>query len=95
MSDLSTETPERGQGGSDGPGGAGGSRGKGDRPALPARIALFIRQVIAELRKVIWPTRRELVTYTWVVIVFVVVAAAIVAVLDLVFTRAVLAIFGD
>ena len=34
---------------------------------LPARISLFYRQVIAELRKVIWPTRKELVTYTTVV----------------------------
>ena len=58
------------------------------------RIALFIRQVVAELRKVIWPTRRELVTYTVVVIVFVAVMAAIVAALDYVFTRGVLVIFG-
>jgi len=41
-------------------------------PGLFARLGTFYRQVIAELRKVIWPTRRELITYTWVVIVFVV-----------------------
>ena len=29
-----------------------------------ARIALFIRQVIAELKKVVTPTRRELFSYT-------------------------------
>src|SRR5690348_919165 len=34
--------------------------------------ALFIRQVAAELRKVIWPTRNELVTYTVAALVFVV-----------------------
>ena len=56
--------------------------------------ALFLRQVIVELRKVIWPTRKELITYTTVVIVFVVIIAAIVAVLDYVFTMGVLAIFG-
>ena len=39
--------------------------------ASPARISLFYRQVVAELRKVIWPTRKELVTYTTVVLVFV------------------------
>jgi preprotein translocase subunit SecE len=71
-----------------------GSADSGDRPPLPARIALFYRQVIAELRKVIWPTRKELVTYTWVVIIFVVVVASIVAVFDLVFTKGVLRIFG-
>ncbi|MCU0283467.1 MAG: preprotein translocase subunit SecE [Candidatus Nanopelagicales bacterium] len=50
--------------------------------------------MVAELRKVIWPTRKELITYTWVVIVFVAVVTAIVGVYDLVFTRLVLQIFG-
>lgn len=61
---------------------------------LFARIALFIRQVIVELRKVIWPTRKELVDYTVIVIVFVSIIAAIVAVLDYVFTKGVLFVFG-
>ena len=41
------------------------------RPGLFARIALFFRQVVAELRKVVRPTRTELITYTSVVLVFV------------------------
>jgi len=64
------------------------------RPGLPARLALWVRQVIAELRKVIWPTRKELITYTTVVLTFVFVIAVIVSVLDIVFTKAVLAVFG-
>ncbi|HEY6740527.1 MAG TPA: preprotein translocase subunit SecE [Actinopolymorphaceae bacterium] len=48
-----------------------------------ARIGLFIRQVIAELRKVIWPTRQQLMTYWAVVLVFVLVVIGIVSVLDL------------
>ncbi len=67
---------------------------KDKRPSLPARISLFYRQVIAELRKVIWPTRTELITYTSVVIVFVVIIIAIVFALDFAFGKAVLAIFG-
>jgi preprotein translocase subunit SecE len=59
-----------------------------------SRLALFIRQVIVELRKVIWPTRKELIAYTVVVIVFVSIMAAIVAGFDYVFTQGVLAIFG-
>jgi preprotein translocase subunit SecE len=59
-----------------------------------ARMTLFVRQMIAELRKVIWPTRKELITYTWVVIVFVTIITAIVGVYDLVFTRLVLQVFG-
>ncbi len=61
---------------------------------LPARISLFYRQVIAEMRKVIWPTRKELVTYTTVVIAFVLVVIAYVTALDFGFSKAVLAVFG-
>ena len=70
------------------------SRAKAERKPLPARISLFYRQVIAELRKVIWPTRRELITYTSVVIVFVMMVIAYVSVLDFGFAKAVLAVFG-
>ena len=59
-----------------------------------ARTTLFLRQMVAELRKVIWPTRRELITYTWVVIVFVTIVTAIVGVYDLLFTKLVLWLFG-
>jgi preprotein translocase subunit SecE len=58
------------------------------------RIALFLRQVIAELKKVVWPTREQLITYTTVVVVFVTVLALIVATMDFGFTKAVLKIFG-
>jgi preprotein translocase subunit SecE len=56
--------------------------------------ALFVRQVIGELRKVIWPTRRELRTYTVVALAFVITMAAIVTVLDLGFAKLVTAAFG-
>ena len=54
----------------------------------------FLREVVAELRKVIWPGRRELIAYTTVVIIFVALIVALVAGLDLLFTKGVLAIFG-
>jgi preprotein translocase subunit SecE len=53
------------------------------RGGLFARIALFVRQVIAELKKVVRPTRSELITYTGVVLVFVAVVMAFVTVVDL------------
>ena len=71
-----------------------GSTAVDSSPGLFARIGIFSRQVIAELRKVIWPTRKELVTYTWVVIAFVTFMAIYVAILDLIFGKAVLAVFG-
>jgi len=64
------------------------------RVSVFGRIALFLRQVVAELKKVTWPTREQLGTYTTVVIVFVVVLALIVAAIDLAFTKAVLKIYG-
>ena len=71
-------------------------RGGAGRPARRRRTtpALFFRQSVAELRKVIWPTQRELVTYTTVALVFVVVMVAIVTSLDYGFTKLVIAIFG-
>ena len=59
-----------------------------------ARIALFIRQVIAELKKVVTPTRKELLNYVVVVLVFVIIMMAIVGFLDWVFGLLVLYVFG-
>jgi preprotein translocase subunit SecE len=59
-----------------------------------ARIALFIRQVIAELRKVVTPTRRELVSFTLVVLAFVIIMMTIVWGLDQVFSYVVIYVFG-
>ncbi len=59
------------------------------------KIALFLRQVMNELRKVITPTRKELISYTGVVLVFVVFMMAIVSLLDLAFGTGVGYIFGN
>jgi len=56
--------------------------------------ALFLRQVMAELRKVIWPTRRELRTYTIVAMMFILVMVVIVTSLDYAFTKLVFWAFG-
>ena len=58
-------------------------------------IGRFIREIIGELRKVIWPTRNELLTYTAVVIVFVTIITTIVALLDYGFAKAILFSFGN
>jgi len=60
-----------------------------------ARLNRFLREVVAELRKVIWPMQKELVAYTVVVLVFVSFMVALVAVLDVVFAKAVFAVFGN
>ncbi len=62
--------------------------------SLPNRITRFLREVVAELRKVIWPNRKEMVTYTIVVLVFVSFMIAFVALLDFLFGQGVLFLFG-
>ncbi|MEU6348856.1 preprotein translocase subunit SecE [Streptomyces sp. NPDC047072] len=58
------------------------------------RLATFYRQIIAELRKVVWPTRSQLTTYTTVVIVFVIVMIGLVTVIDYGLNHAAKYVFG-
>ena len=72
-------------------------RAKADRAAKRnwfSRIILFIQQVIAELKKVVTPTRKELINYTLVVIAFVVIMMALVWAFDQVFGFITVFIFG-
>ena len=64
------------------------------KQGLIARVRLFVRQVIVELRRVVWPTRKQVTTYTGVVLVFVTVLSLIVAVFDFIFGKGILVIFG-
>ena len=65
-------------------------------PSGPQRTSpiTYYRQVVAELRKVVWPTQQQLITYFIVVLVFVLVLMTIVSLLDLGFGRLVFAVFG-
>ena len=60
------------------------------RTSLP----VFYRQVVAELRKVVYPTQEQLVTYFLVVMVFVIFMMAFVSVLDLGFGKLIFWVFG-
>ena len=64
------------------------ARGRGGAPTR------FVREAVSEMRKVLWPSRSELVTYAAVTIVFVVIMVAIVAGLDVGFAKLVLLVFG-
>jgi preprotein translocase subunit SecE len=63
-------------------------------PGPFGRLGRFVREVVAELRKVIWPTRKELLTYATVVVVFVAIMLTIVGLLDYGFAQGVLFVFG-
>ena len=64
------------------------------KPGFFAGIALFIRQVISELRKVVTPTRKELFKFTGVVLVFVLIVMGIVYGLDTLFAYVTHWVFG-
>ena len=57
-------------------------------------IPTFYRQVVAELRKVVYPTQEQLVTYFIVVMVFVIFMMTLVSLLDLGFGKLVFWVFG-
>jgi len=66
------------------------------KPAVPERTSpvVFVREVRSELRKVIWPTRKELITYTTVSVIFILVMVGIVTGIDTGLTKLVFAVFG-
>ncbi len=72
------------------------ARAKGEKkPNLYARIVLFVRQVIAELKKVVTPSRQELISYTIVVLVFVAVIMTFITGLDFVVGKLMLWLFAS
>ncbi|MDT0394659.1 MULTISPECIES: preprotein translocase subunit SecE [Streptomyces] len=58
------------------------------------RLALFYRQIVAELRKVVWPTRNQLTSYTTAVIVFVVLMIGLITLIDYGLSHAAKYVFG-
>ena len=55
------------------------------RLGLFGRILRFFREIIAELKKVVTPTRKELINYTLVVLGFVIIMMLLITGLDFVF----------
>ena len=74
---------------------ASAKRERAERRGPFARIALFLRQVVNELKKVVTPTRRELFSYTGVVLAFVIIMMALVYGLDYGFGWLVAWVFGN
>jgi preprotein translocase subunit SecE len=70
-------------------------RKPGDRPANPfVFVYNYLKQVVAEMRKVIWPNRKQMLTYTSVVLVFLAFMVALVGLADFGLTKLVLLVFG-
>lgn len=54
----------------------------------------FLKEVIAELKKVAWPSRPEVIAYSIVVLVSSIAIAAVIFVMDIVFQQAVFTLYG-
>lgn len=67
----------------------------GDRSANPfVFVYNYLKQVVAEMRKVIWPNRKQMLTYTSVVLAFLAFMVAVVGLADFGLTKLVLLVFG-
>ena len=68
--------------------------GKGQRLNPIAYVINYLREVFGELRKVIWPNRKQMITYTTVVLVFLVFMVALIGLVDLGVAKLVMLVFG-
>jgi preprotein translocase subunit SecE len=68
------------------------SRGPSVNPI--AYVYNYLKQVVAELRKVIWPNRKQMMTYTSVVLAFLVFMVTLIGLVDLGLAKLVLQVFG-
>ncbi len=67
----------------------------GDHRANPfVFVYNYLKQVVAEMRKVIWPNRKQMLTYTSVVLAFLAFMVALVGLADFGLTKLVLLVFG-
>jgi preprotein translocase subunit SecE len=58
------------------------------------KVQRFFQETIGELRKVSWPSRREAIRLTWIVIGVIIVMAAFLGGLDFIYSRLFAIILG-
>lgn len=60
------------------------------KPSIPARIKEFYEEVMAELKKVAWPTPQEVKASTWIVAVLLLIFGVLMFTFDFLFQRGIL-----
>lgn len=60
---------------------------KTKKASFGTRVKRFFKDTKAELKKVTWPTKEQLIHNTGVIIVFIIIIAVILSVLDLAFGK--------
>ncbi len=72
-----------------------GTKKKPAGPNLFIFVFNYLKQVVGELRKVIWPNRKQMMTYTSVVLIFLAFMVALVGLADLGLAKLVMLVFGS
>jgi preprotein translocase subunit SecE len=67
---------------------------KGERVNPFAFVWAYLRQVVAEMRKVIWPNRKQMISYSTVVLFFLAFMVTLIGLVDLGLAKLVLLVFG-
>ena len=58
-----------------------------------AQLKIFFEESKAELKKVVWPEKKVVINATWAVLGIVIIVAAILGIIDLLFTNLIKIIF--
>ncbi len=56
--------------------------GKPSRPKFFSRVARFFKDLKGEIKRVVWPSKKQVINNTLVVIAFVIIAAIFIGLLD-------------
>ncbi len=60
---------------------------KAKKPNIFKRIGKFFTDVVSEMKKIVWPSKKQTLNNTLAVVVIVVVAAVVIVLLDLAFGK--------
>lgn len=61
-------------------------KNKSDKPGLFARFGKFLKETKSEVKKIVWPTKSQIINNSLVVIVMIAAVGAFIAIVDLIFT---------
>jgi len=68
---------------------------KDEKAKKENRLQKWWRETIGELHKVVWPTRKDALRLTWIVIAVIVIMGAVLGALDFGFTKLISLIVGN
>ncbi|WP_085829975.1 preprotein translocase subunit SecE [Collinsella vaginalis] len=60
---------------------------KGGKPGILARVRGYVSSVRSEMRRVVWPTRKELINYSIAVVASLVVVGIVIALFDVIISQ--------